>query len=35
MNSFKVRGKIVFCETLWDDTDIILPNSLETIMIYP
>ena len=34
MNSFKVRGKIVFYETLWDDTDIFLANSVETIMIY-
>ena len=34
MNSDKVQGQIVFCEPLWDDTDIFLANSVETIMIY-
>ena len=34
MNSYKVQGQIVFCETLWDDNDIFLANNVETIMIY-
>ena len=34
MNSFKVRGQIVFCEPLWDDINIFLANSVETNMIY-
>jgi hypothetical protein len=32
MNSYKVRGKIVFCETVWDGTGIILANGVGTIM---
>ncbi|GMY30182.1 putative Cucumisin [Fagus crenata] len=32
MNSYKVRGKIVFCETIWDGTGIILANGVGTIM---
>lgn len=32
MNSIKVAGKIVFCETLWDGSGILLANGVGTIM---
>ncbi|KAH7549499.1 hypothetical protein ACOSP7_025688 [Xanthoceras sorbifolium] len=32
MNSYKVAGKIVFCEALWDGSGILLANGLGTIM---
>ncbi|KAJ0104698.1 hypothetical protein Patl1_18657 [Pistacia atlantica] len=32
MNSYKVAGKIVFCETLWDGSGILIANGVGTIM---
>ncbi|XWS38431.1 hypothetical protein CRYUN_Cryun19dG0131000 [Craigia yunnanensis] len=32
MNSFKVEGKIVYCETLWDGTGVLQANGVGTIM---
>ncbi|XP_048320426.2 cucumisin-like [Ziziphus jujuba] len=32
MNSIEVAGKIVFCETLWDGSGILLANGVGTIM---
>ncbi|KAB2070919.1 hypothetical protein ES319_A08G188100v1 [Gossypium barbadense] len=32
MNSYKVEGKIVFCEVLWDGTGVLLANGVGTIM---
>ncbi|KAJ7952390.1 putative Cucumisin [Quillaja saponaria] len=32
MNSFLVKGKIVFCEVLWDGSGILLANGVGTIM---
>ncbi|CAK9169086.1 unnamed protein product [Ilex paraguariensis] len=32
MNSYKVEGTIVFCETLWDGTGILMANGVGTIM---
>ncbi|KAJ4712934.1 putative Cucumisin [Melia azedarach] len=32
MNSYKVAGKMVFCETLWDGSGILMANGLGTIM---
>lgn len=32
MNSYIVEGKIVFCETLWDGSGILLANGVGTIM---
>ncbi|XVF52805.1 hypothetical protein PTKIN_Ptkin05aG0048200 [Pterospermum kingtungense] len=32
MNSYKVEGKIVYCETLWDGTGILEANGVGTIM---
>lgn len=35
MNSYKVRGKIVFCETDGPGTGIRRANGVGTIMAYP
>lgn len=32
MSSYVVEGKIVFCETLWDGSGILLANGVGTIM---
>ncbi|XWS49867.1 hypothetical protein CRYUN_Cryun12cG0040100 [Craigia yunnanensis] len=32
LNSYKVEGKIVYCETLWDGTGVLLANGVGTIM---
>ncbi|GMI76302.1 hypothetical protein like AT5G59190 [Hibiscus trionum] len=32
LNSYKVEGKIVYCETLWDGTGVLLANGAGTIM---
>ncbi|KAJ9147836.1 hypothetical protein P3X46_029953 [Hevea brasiliensis] len=32
MNSYKVAGKMVFCETLWDGSGILLANGVGAIM---
>ncbi|KAK6274818.1 hypothetical protein POUND7_004527 [Theobroma cacao] len=32
MNSYKVEGKIVFCETLWDGTGVLQAGGVGTIM---
>lgn len=32
MNSYKVRGKIVFCEILFDGSGILMANGVGTIM---
>ncbi|CAK9173093.1 unnamed protein product [Ilex paraguariensis] len=32
MNSYIVKGKIVFCETLWDGSGILMANGVGTIM---
>lgn len=32
MNSYKVAGTIVLCETLWDGSGILMANGLGTIM---
>ncbi|KAK8618122.1 hypothetical protein V6N13_115993 [Hibiscus sabdariffa] len=32
LNSYKVEGKIVYCETLWDGTGVLLADGVGTIM---
>lgn len=32
MNSYKVAGKIVLCETLWDGSGILIADGVGTIM---
>ncbi|XVF10694.1 hypothetical protein REPUB_Repub07fG0204500 [Reevesia pubescens] len=32
LNSYKVEGKIVYCETLWDGSGVLQANGLGTIM---
>ncbi|XVE64915.1 hypothetical protein DITRI_Ditri07aG0140600 [Diplodiscus trichospermus] len=32
LNSYKVEGKIVYCETLWDGTGVLEANGVGTIM---
>ncbi|CAL5437261.1 unnamed protein product [Camellia sinensis] len=34
MSSDEVQGKIVFCETLWDGSGILLANGVGTVMAY-
>ncbi|XAR55023.1 Cucumisin [Bertholletia excelsa] len=34
MNSKKVQGKIVLCDTLWDGSGVLLANGVGTIMAY-
>lgn len=32
MNSYKVQGKIVLCDILWDGSGILMANGIGTIM---